>query len=212
MRIIILTAFFLVRFTLNAQINAGDENDKTFHVFEGGFALGFNMSQVNGDLFAGFNRLGLNTGPVLHINFSEQWFLNMEILFTQKGSHATPAQANNLGYTYNLRFNYVELPLMMGYNDNNRLIFQAGLAYARLFKVLEEINGANTTDEDKFEGMEISYLLGGTILLGEKKHYGLDIRYQSSITSVGVPRDPRFTGMVNALISIRGIYFFNLRP
>ncbi len=208
MRIIILTVFFLSWFSLNAQINAGEENDNTFHVFEGGFALGFNMSQVHGDLFSGFNKLGLNAGPVLHINFSENWFLKMEILFTQKGSRATPSQTINLGYTYNLRFNYVEIPVMIGYNDKNRLLFQAGAGYGRLFSVIEEIQGVNTTNENNYENSEISYIIGGTILLGEKKHYGLDVRYQGSITSVGVPRDPTFPGLVNALISIRGIYFF----
>ncbi len=208
MRINILITILLISFSIEAQINAGKKDDNTFHVFEGGFALGANMSQVHGDKFAGFNKLGLNVGPVLHINFNENWYGDMEVLFTQKGSRTTPAQSNSLGYTYKLQFNYVEIPVMVGYNDKNRLLFQAGLAYARLFSVKEEINGSDFTDPENFENMELSYVLGGTFLMGETKHFGLEVRYQHSLTSVGVPLDPTVTGMVHAMLSLRGVYYF----
>src|SRR5690242_18846381 len=139
MKLVVFLFFLSTCFALQAQINAGDPDDESFHLFEGGIVAGFNMSQVHGDYLGGFNKLGFVGGGELHINFTQSWFLGMEMLFIQKGSTSTPS--NDQGYEYKLRFNYVEVPVLASYNDKDRLIFQAGLAYGRLFDAKEEING-----------------------------------------------------------------------
>lgn len=206
MRVIVCSVFLSTCFALNGQINAGHPEDQNFHIFEGGFTAGFNMSQVHGDYLGGFNKIGFVAGPVLHINFTKTWFASMEMLFIQKGSHSTPT--NNNGYTYNLRFNYIELPVLANYNDKNRLIFQAGLAYGRLFDVKEEVNGYDYDDDSDFFSDELSYIVGGIFLIGEKKHFALNFRYEGSIFSVGVPLDPDAVGLANILLSLRGVYYF----
>jgi hypothetical protein len=193
-------------FTLRSQIHAGDPENTEFRLFEAGIVAGFNMSQVHGDYLGGFNKLGFVGGPELHINFTKNWFLSLEMLFIQKGSRSTPN--NNPGYTYNLRFNYLELPVLASYNDKNRLIFQAGIAYGRLFDIVEEFNGYDDGIYDTFYDNELSYIVGGIFLLGENRHFALNFRYQGSIFSVGVPLDPDAVGLANILLSLRGIYYF----
>lgn len=199
---ILLSTFF----SLHAQINAGHPDDHSFHVFEGGFALGINASQVDGDLIAGFNKLGLNTGPVLDINFSQNWFLSMELLFTQKGSRST--LNDNLPYTLRIDMDYIEVPVLMNYNDKQHLIFQAGLAYGRLFKVQQIVDGIVEPNSGAFYNSELSYVLGGTFLIGKNRHFGANIRYQGSITSVGKSSNPKTIGLANRLLSFRALYYF----
>lgn len=206
MRINILITFFLISFSVKAQINAGEKDDNTFHVFEGGISAGFNFSQVDGDNYAGFNKLGINAGPIVHINFTPNWNVSMEVLFSQKGSRTKP-DPNNYN-TYYLAMNYVEIPIMANYNDKNRLIFQAGAAYGRLFTVKEEINGILNNNTEAFYTDEISYIVGGTFLLGENKHWGINARYQGSITAVGDSPNPTVIGLVNRLLTLRGVYYF----
>lgn len=206
MRINILSAVLLVSCTLNAQINAGEKDDNTFQVFEGGISAGFNFSQVDGDNFAGFNKLGINAGPIVHVNFTPNWNVSLEVLFSQKGSRTKP-DPNNFN-TYYLAMNYIEVPVMANYNDKNRLIFQAGAAYGRLFSVKEEINGVLNDNKEAFYSDEISYIVGGTFLLGEKKHWGINARYQGSITTVGASANPTVIGLVNRLLTLRGVYYF----
>lgn len=193
-------------FYLFAQINAGDPNDQDFHVFEGGLSAGINFSQVDGDDLAGFNKLGFQAGPILHINWTQNWSTSFEILFTQKGSRTRPDP--NIINTYKLTMNYAEIPVLMNYNDKNRLIFQAGLAYGRLFSVDEKINGYANTNNDAFYNSELSYVVGGTILLGENKHWGANVRYQGSITTVGESSNANVLGLVNRVIAFRGTYYF----
>jgi len=204
MRIIISLLLFLSCSSLFAQINAGDPNDNDFHLFDAGFSAGFNFSQVDGDDLAGFNKLGINAGPIVHVNFSKNWSASLELLYSQKGARTKP---NTINFnTYALALDYAEVPILANYNDKNRLIFQAGLAYGRLINIKEEINGitlSNTYYDD-----ELSYIIGGTFLIGEKKHWGVNVRYQGSITTIGPSANPAILGKVNRLISLRGVIYF----
>lgn len=206
MRIIVVILFLSTTCSLRGQINAGNTDDNNFHIFEGGVVAGLVMSQVHGDYLGGFNKIGFTGGPELHVNFTQSWFMSMEMLFIQKGSRSTPL--NNNGYTYLLRFNYVEVPLLINYNDKNQLIFQAGIAYGRLFDAKEEINGYDYDDDSGFFNDELSYVVGGTFLVGAQKHIGINFRYEGSIFSVGDPLDPSAFGLANILLSLRGIYYF----
>ncbi|MBC8047484.1 MAG: PorT family protein [Fimbriimonadaceae bacterium] len=202
---ILFFIFLCTSFSLQAQIKHGKDDDQ-FRIFDVGLIAGFNASQVDGDNLAGFYKMGLNTGGVAHINFNEDWSLSFEILFTQKGARTRPdPDAINV---YKLTMNYAEVPVAINYNDQNRFIFSAGLGYGRLFKVVELINGLDNNNDDAFYSDEVSYHFGGTILIGEEKHFGVNFRYQGSITAVGQSLNPTLPGAINRLLSFRGIYYF----
>lgn len=206
MRIILFSILLLPLLTTNAQIQHGPKDDN-FRAFDAGAILGFNASQVDGDNLAGFNKLGFNTGAVAHINFNRQWSLGFELLFSQKGSSSFPN--DNQTDTYKLTLNYAEVPVFVTFNDKSRMLFQAGFAYGRLFNVKEIINGVeNLNNEDAFEKDELSYLFGATILVGANKHFGINIRYEGSITSIGNSSNPQVSGLINRLITLRGVYYF----
>ncbi len=206
MRIIILIAILAGFSAVEAQINAGDPNDSEFHLFDAGLSLGLNFSQVDGDDLAGFNKLGVNIGPIVHVNFSPNWSASLELLYSQKGAKTKP-NANNFN-TFLLVMDYAEVPILANYNDKNRLLFQAGLSYGRLINSREEINGIEQNIEGAIYNDELSYIVGGTFLVGEKKHWGVNARYQGSITTVGASANPTVVGLINRLVTVRGIYYF----
>jgi hypothetical protein len=204
------TVFFILlctSFTLCAtgQIQHGSD-DTEFRLFDAGLIAGFNASQVDGDLYAGFYKIGLNSGATAHINFTEQWSLSFELLYSQKGAHSNPVSGNPT--IYNLVLHYAEIPVAMQFNDKNRLLFGAGLAYGRLLSVKEEINKIDNDNDAAFYSDELSYHFGGTILVGEMRHFGVNIRYQGSITAIGESINPQLAGAINRLISFRGMYYF----
>ncbi|MFN3940751.1 MAG: outer membrane beta-barrel protein [Chitinophagales bacterium] len=206
MRKFLITVCMLHGILLQGQIQHGPKDDN-FRVFDAGAIIGFNASQVDGDNLAGFNKIGLNTGALAHINFNRQWSLGFELLFTQKGSGTFPNADQQ--DTYKLTLNYAEVPVFVTFNDKSRMLFQAGFAYGRLFKIKEIINGIeNLNNEDAFEKDELSYLFGATVLVGENKHFGINIRYAGSITSIGKSSNPQVSGLINRLIALRGIYCF----
>lgn len=206
MRIIIFLAVLFQFLSVAAQINAGEPKSQEFRVFEGGVSAGFNFTQVDGDNYAGFNKLGLNAGPIVHVNFNPNWNVSLELLYSQKGARTKPDP--NIVNTYLLAMDYAEVPVVLNYNDKNRLIFQAGLCYGRLVSVKEEINGFDNNNDEAFYSDELSYIIGGTFLVGEMRHWGVNVRYQGSITTVGASANPAVVGLVNRLISLRGVYYF----
>ncbi len=206
MRIIFFLAILFHAVAMQAQINAGDPKNRTFRVFEGGIVAGANFTQVDGDNYYGFNKIGLNAGPIVHVNLNPTWSISLELLYNQKGARSKPDP--NVPNTYKLVMDYAEVPVLINYNDKNRLLFHAGLAYGRLVNTKEEINGIDNDNEEAIYSDELSYVLGGTFLIGEMKHFGVNFRYQGSITSVGVSANPQVAGLVNRMISLRGIYYF----
>ncbi|MBK7109103.1 MAG: PorT family protein [Bacteroidetes bacterium] len=184
-----------------------DSKDKSFRMFDAGAAICFNASQVDGDNLAGFNKFGWNAGAVAHVNFDHHWSVSFELLYSQKGSRTFPSpDAIN---TYKLVLNYAEVPLLVNFNDKSRMLFQAGFAYGRLFSFKEIENGLELQNNaDAFSKDEFSYIIGATVLVGEAKHFGVNLRFQGSITTIGKSANPQVSGLTNRLISLRGMYYF----
>ena len=51
----------------------------------GGISIGMNLCQVDGDQFYGFNKVGLNFGPMVILPFgkNKSWSVSMELLYSQ---------------------------------------------------------------------------------------------------------------------------------
>ncbi|MDD4847581.1 MAG: porin family protein [Bacteroidales bacterium] len=123
-------------------------------VIKGGIIFGGNLSQVDGDRAYGFKQFGFNVGATAIVPFTEKWSLSIETLFSQEGAHQKetnvtndyPLPINGLDDTsifysnitnyYNLRLNYVKIPVLVHYNDR-RFSVGAGFQYGRLVSVKE---------------------------------------------------------------------------
>lgn len=190
-----------------AQIMHGND-DKQFRLFDAGFIGGLNFTQIHGDNLAGFNKLGVQAGAIAHINFNPEWSLAFEVLYTQKGSSTAPDPNNFNPNELKIRLDYTEIPVLINYNDQNRIIFSAGVAYGRLLRAEREENGLFVDGfEESMNATDLSYVLGGTILVGESRHVGLNFRYQQSFIRVGPSTQPNVPGLINVVLSLRAIYY-----
>lgn len=208
LRIITFIIGFITLMPAFGQIMHG-RNDKDFRLFDAGLVGGINFTQVHGDNLAGFNKIGINTGAIAHINFNPNWSLSFEVLYTQKGSATYPDPNDLSAFEYKLKMQYAEIPVLINYNDKNRLIFSAGLAYGRLFGAEEVINGNETPNiEEALTSTDLSYVFGGTMLIGETRHFGANFRYQQSFITIGESAQSNVPGLINVVLSLRGIYYF----
>jgi len=120
---------------------ARDEESDNPRVFFGGFTAGGNFSQVDGDGFTGYHKAGLNFGPVVYASFNGHFGASMELLYTQKGSRERnyTEDAAGVGYVndYDLKMNYMEVPVLLRYYADNRLHYGVGVSYAQLINAKE---------------------------------------------------------------------------
>ena len=97
--------------------------------FKGGLVLGLNVSQIDGDKFAGYNKAGLVGGAFVYTEFNEKWSALMEIRYAAKGS-ATPKYYS---FTTKYLLQYIEIPLLAQYEPVNKLKLQFGISIGYLF-------------------------------------------------------------------------------
>lgn len=198
-----------------------EENPRTFY---GGLIAGANFTQVDGDNYAGYHRVGINAGGIVYTRFDEHLAASIEILYSQKGAHGHKEQQGvNGSYirSYDVRLNYAEVPLQLCYFDRRKSHFGAGFSIARLVSVKEEGKAENIPapiDFDKypFRKMDYNFIAGGSLHL-----YGgffLNARFQYSLRPIrkgnvqdgtGVP--PYFAGrgeQYNNMWTVRVMYLF----
>jgi len=115
-----------------------DEDQKTFH---GGIDLGANISEVIGDAYHGFHKIGWYVGPMVAAKY-KQFGGSIGMYYSQKGSRGVrEVYSNYVGQVfekYYLDLNYVEVPIQVLFFPDKRMFFGAGVSYSRLLKSREE--------------------------------------------------------------------------
>jgi len=173
--------------------------------FRAGVILGVNASQVDGDDYAGFDKLGPNLGLGVNFDISDRWEAGMELLWSQRGSRADVFT----GTDQKIVLNYIEIPLCIAYkdwliDDYYKVRFEAGLSYGRLINQKVTIVGF-TTELDDINENNFSYILGAKFFSSPKTAFGF--RFTSSINNLLDKPSVSFPG---AIIRLRG-YFLSFR-
>ena len=192
------------------------ENPKTFN---GGLVAGANFTQVDGDTYYGYNKVGLNAGAMVYVHFTEKVGATMELLYSQKGSRGVDvSESQSLGtfiQKYNMDLNYAEVPITIHYIYKNFDV-ETGISYGFLIKSSEWVFSDQPVIIDpianRFNNTDWDYILG----LSHKlyKHYYVNARYQYSIVDIRptsrVPYGFSYgnAGQFNNLFNLRILYLF----
>ena len=176
------------------------EDPRTFYA---GLLVGGNFSQVDGDSYAGYHKVGLNAGGIVYVHIIENLAASLEILYSQKGSrgHFDKQIVNPNGQQlilskYKINLNYAELPIQINYFDKRRSHFGGGFSYSQLINVEET---AQTTPQDnatpdlnvyKFKRSDINFVLGGSLHL--YKGLFLNARFQYSLIPIRTTIPPGY--------------------
>lgn len=202
--------------TAYAQRNFYEEDPKPFN---GGILLGPNFTQVDGDTYYGYHKLGLNVGGVVYIHFTQKVGASLELIYSQKGSRGeSVTESPGIGTfvaKYFMNLNYVEVPLTF-HVIYREVDFEAGASYARLVRSSEWIQADYPVIIDpvqnSFNSSDFEYVFG----IGKKLYKNLygNVRFQYSIISMRpnshIPLDFGYgnNGQWNNMFSFRAIYMF----
>jgi len=179
--------------------------------FNGGIKAGMVVSQIAGDGFSGFNKVGLNGGFFVQYYVKPVVSLQMELAYIQKGSAHTlnPDDPESVGYL--LRMNYVELPLLIQYHLNP-LVFELGLSMDFLAGQSEKINNQPNDQGDAWRKLNIASVVGLQYRLSEKWSASLrSINSMNSIRKESVPlnvrRYSKKFGAFNDVIAVSLLFY-----
>lgn len=186
--------------------------------FYGGVVAGANFSQVDGDRFAGYHKVGMNLGGIVYTQFAPNLAVSMEILYSQKGSRAHKAQLSTtqayVVQSHRIRLDYAEVPIMLCYFDKRKSHFGLGFSYSQLIQNREDVKTnpdfpvALLEEEFPFRKMDINFLIGGSLKLYQGLF--LNLRFQYSMVPIRTKVHPELgrQEQFSNLYALRLMYLF----
>jgi hypothetical protein len=199
--------------------------------FKGAVIAGMNVSQVDGDEVYGYHRIGGQFGLAAILPL-KKWDITLETVFNQKGAFqkaqyehwaydSTLTSVDSALYTgaYDLRLNYVEIPLMVHYTDKERYTVGLGFSYGRLVNFSEIEHGGNVppySDTVKFSKNDFNVLVDLQIRIWKQLKF--NVRYAYSIVPIRERtyydviyqlKDPWTRKQYNNMFTFRLVYVIN---
>lgn len=143
--------------------------------------LGLTASQVHGDNYAGYNKLGFTGGLYVNAMLGKTVSTELGLIFAQKGSrHNQNPEKNDFKYYY-LNLNYLEVPVILRYSPN-RFFFTLGVSYAYLMSYYEASESGNQTGIFPFKKDEFSFNVG--IGMNLTKKISFEVRSNNSFITI----------------------------
>ena len=124
-------------------------------IIKGELFLGGNGCQVDGDECYGFKKIGVHAGAGALVPLTNWMDVGLEVLFNQKGAYKRDSITYNSTYphAYNLKLNYVEVPLMLYITDKDMASVGLGVSFGRLVGINELVDGAPSNYEGQGIGV-----------------------------------------------------------
>ncbi|MFO0321426.1 MAG: porin family protein [Bacteroidota bacterium] len=122
--------------------------------------VGVSPSQVHGDSYSGFHKVGFIGGVGVETIFSDKLKASLSFLYIQKGARKNQNPQKNDFNAYYLNLNYVEIPLLLTYTSNKKYIFDIGVSTGYLIDYYESNQIGNYTGLYPFKKFEYSVKVG----------------------------------------------------
>lgn len=158
--------------------------------FDGGIVAGLSASQVDGDNYAGFNKLGITAGGWVSRNISENLAGQLELCYTGKGAYFTDKDASPPIY-HKRSLHYIDIPVLLDLFYRDKVVFNLGVAPELLVKhMLEDKDGIDPDDPLDYNTLTMSGIAGVGYEFMDRLTF--NIRYNYSI----IPMSPHESGQV----------------
>lgn len=159
--------------------------------FYGGIILGGTASQVGGDARGGYNKIGVVGGAFAGLKLTEDFDVQMELKYIQKGSYSTDVENRPAFDPFLIKLDYVDLPVVLSYNLNkinvndinlSWLKLELGLSFDFLINYRQEILGAVVPASNPWNRVVLNTVVGFRVNVKENIEIGL--RAIDSMTSI----------------------------
>ena len=171
-----------------------------------GTKVGLNLSNFTGDLDDSDSKIGFNIGAFAEISLSDKFIFQPELLFSSQGAKFEESD-NNFSSEETLKFNYLNMPLMIKFaaSDKFALEFgpQLGFLLSAKSKFEETFDGETFSEEvdikDSVKSIDFGLNFGASfdvsenIMIGARYNLGLsdiidseDFKVQNAVFSFSV--------------------------
>lgn len=151
-------------------------------VFKVGVIAGLNGSQVEGDGYGGYHKLGFIAGGFTNMDLSEKFSTQLEMYFINKGSQKNPNTSQGDYDQFYLNINYIEIPLVLRY-QYKKFMFEAGLYYSKFLSYyMYDEYGELFAEPFPFKSYDFGGLYGLNYKLND--HFIFNLRAKNGILPI----------------------------
>jgi hypothetical protein len=190
--------YFISFFLLLTFISLNAQN------FFGSVVCGTNLSQIDGDNTAGFNKYSITGGLKLDYPISPALDLSTELLYSGRGSKDVRRKVD-------IRLNYIEIPVLISIRDwyiekdkYDKVRADAGFSYGYLFNADTDLKFSQFIT--KFKKNDVSFIIGAAYMFN--RNIGFSLRYTRSFFKL--IKDPQLEtgGFLSYFTTLRLEYHF----
>lgn len=176
-KILFISAILLASAALQAQ------------EFRAGPLLGASFSQVDGDNYGGYNKAGVHLGAFVCRQITDQWEVQLDISYMQKGSREKPDVEKGQYDDYKIHLNYIQFPLVARYRYK-QFSAEGGALIGVLLNSEEEIEGTPIGDLPGYDVVPFQDIEWATVF-GLNYHFSdrlwINARWLYSINRIRIP-------------------------
>ncbi len=159
--------------------------------FRAGPLLGMSFSQVDGDNYAGYNKVGLHLGGFVSRHINDRWEAQLDISYMQKGSREAPNPKEGKYDDYKIHLSYIQFPLVARYRYK-QFSAEGGASINVLLNSEEEIDGTPIGDLPAHDIVPFQNIEWATVF-GLNYHFSdrlwINCRWLYSINRIRIPYD-----------------------
>ena len=152
-------------------------------VFNPGIILGINASQIEGDGYAGYNKIGIIAGGFVNTDISEKLSTQFEIYFINKGTFDAMHPDKGDYNSFKVNLNYIEIPVSLRYK-RQKFMLEIGLYFSKLIgtPTLSNQNGEVFIYQYPFKSFDFGALVGVYYQLND--NFSLNLRSKNSLIPI----------------------------
>jgi opacity protein-like surface antigen len=178
-----------------------------------GTKVGLNLSNFTGDLDDSDSKIGFNIGAFAEISLSDKFIFQPELLFSSQGAKFEESD-NNFSFEETLKFNYLNMPLMIKFaaSDKFALEFgpQLGFLLSAKSKFEQTFDGETFSEEvdikDSVKSIDFGLNFGASFDVSENIMIGA--RYNLGLSDITDGEDDEDFNVQNSVFSFSVGYRF----
>ena len=151
-------------------------------VFRTGLIGGIAGSQIEGDGYGGYKKLGVIIGGYTGIDITERWETQFEVYYINKGSQKNPRPDKGDFDYLRVELDYIEVPVALRFKHHH-FRFEAGLYYGVLLRdKVEDQFGIRNIQNFPFKKGDFGGFIGIAYYLND--HLSFNLRSKSSLLPI----------------------------
>ncbi len=140
--------------------------------FDGGVIAGISASQIDGDSYSGYNKLGYNATVFARFRFNDVYSLTSGITAIQKGAHSPPKAS-----FFRTVIDEVEVPVWLNVQPYKHIGGSIGVNFGYVYDAWYESSYVLNKDELSIGNLDLSYYLALNYRVGDRVTFVLAHRY-----------------------------------